>query len=410
MFQRLILGAIIFLAACVPIPQAASVELTPTPDVIATPAFSSDPFNDGLIARRNGDYARARAAFQRALDSNPAPDLATDARFRLAEADWLNRDYARAVPAFSAFLQQNPNSPRVNSIHYFLADAYLRLKDYPNALAEYQIFRAQTPTLVGDTDGAIADVLVLAGDSDAALKQYERALQDATLAPLTKFNILIRYADVHQGRGESALAAQKYDAALAFAPDAKNKADILLKAGEAYAAANQLENAFARWNSAINQTPEQPSAYKALVDLVNRGATVDDFQRGLVDYHAAQYDAAIAAFERELKSDQARAGDAHYYLGSSYARKSAPAQAIAEFDFIIKNLSKDKRVADAYLGKIAAYAAQGRTDDAVTVAKKFAAAVAEDARADDALVRAGQILDRAQRYRDAAELYELAQT
>ncbi len=411
MSKAIFLSALL-LTACTTSP-ASPPDPTPTPAAEqpeATPTFSSNPFQDGLNARRNGDYARAAVAFQYVLASNPTPELASDALFRLAEAHYLKKDYARAIDAFNAFLRQYPNHARAVSLHYFLADAYRAQKDWSNALAEYQLFRAQTPTLAGDTDAAIADVLAQAGDSDNALKQYARALEDTTLAPLTRFNVLLRYADLHQARGEPALAAKQYDDALPLAPDAKNKAEVNLKAGEAYAAANQLDAAIVRWNAAINQTPEQPAAYKALVNLLNRSAKVDDFQRGLVNYHAASYDAAIAAFERELKEDKTRVGEIRWYLGNAHSRNGTPTPALAEFDFIIKNLPKDKRVADAYMAKAGVYVTQGRTDDAVSAYKKFVTALPDDARADDALLRAAQLLDRAKRYGDALEIYQQIQT
>src|SRR5512135_7048 len=79
----------------VPTPE---VTPTPSPEPTATPAyvFGPDPFSQGLIARRNGDYARAVAAFQAALNSNPPPDLASEAQFRLGEAFWLYNDDVRA--------------------------------------------------------------------------------------------------------------------------------------------------------------------------------------------------------------------------------------------------------------------------------------------------------------------------
>ena len=415
----LVLMLSISLVACSPSSDATPVPtetptppptptLTPTPQVAEepTPVFSSNPFNDGLTARRNGDYARAVAAFQVVLASNPSPDLLQETQYRLGEAYWLNNDDARALTALNAYLQANPNGARVPESRYLLADAYRVKKDYPNALEQLRLYRGLTPTLAGDTDAAIADVMILAGDAAGALAQYDRALQDMTMGNTARINVLMRVADLHQGRGEPELAAARYDAAFALASDARTKADLLRRAGEAYAAANKVDLAIARWNDAINKYPEQNGAYQSLVNLINRGATVDDFQRGLVDFYAGSYDAGIAAFQRELKSNAARAGDIRYFIARSHAAKGAYSQAIAEYDALIKALPKDKRVPEAHLGKAAAYAAIGKLDDAVAVYKKFAAAFPDDASADDALWRAAVLFDRAKRYGEAASLYE----
>jgi len=409
----------ILLAACSTFPSAPTpnpeipvqtvyVVATSTPESTEepTPVFSSNPYNDGMTARRNGDYPRAIAAFRVVLNSQPTNDLAQEAQYRLGEAYWLNNDDARAISTLSAYLQANPNGAHAPEAHYLLADAYRATKDYPNALEHLRIYRAQSATLIGDVDATMADILVLAGAPADALTQYDRALQDTTLSATNRINILRRAADVHAALNQPAQAAARYDAALALTNDARTKADLLQRAGEAYAVANQLETALARWREAIHKYPEQPGAYQSLVNLLNRGGTVDDYQRGLVDYYAGQYAAAIAAFERELKSDSSRAGDIRYFTASSHARQSEYAQAIADFDYIIKTLPKHNRVPDAYFGKASAYAAQNKLDEAVATYKKFAATFPENERADDALWNAALLYERAQRYNDAIALFD----
>ena len=390
-----------------PEPTFEFVVVTPTPEPIETPTptFSSNPFNDGLTARRNGDYARAIAAFNLVLATNPAADLKSEAQYRLGEAYWLANDDTRAITALVAYLNANPNGTRMPETRYLLADAYRAKKDYANSLEQYRAYRGLTQALVGDTDATIADVMVLASDATSAFAQYDRALQDTTQSAGARINILMRAADLHQGRGDPGSAGARYDAALALATDARTRADLFKRAGDAYAAANKLDLALARWNDALKY-PEQNAAYQSLVNLVNRGATVDDYTRGVVDYYAGAYDAAIAALQREMKNPGSRVGEVRYFLARSQVGKGAYSQAIVEYDAIIKNLPKDKRIADAYLGKAAAYAAIGKQDDAVAVYKKFATTYPEDALADDALWRAAVLLDRAQRYANAATLYE----
>ena len=362
-----------------------------------------------MAARRNGDYARAVAAFLATLNSKPAADLQQEAQYRLGESYWLNNEDAKAVAVLNSYLQLNANGAHAPEAHYLLGDAYRVLKDYPNALEQLRIYRAGTQMLAGDVDASIADVFVLAGDSDGGIKQYDLALKDSTLTASARIGLLRRVADIHLGRGEPALAAERYMAALALAGDPATKADLDLKAGEAYAAANQGALAITRWNDAVTKYPDQPTAYKSLVDLVNRSATVDDYQRGLVDYYAQSYDAAIAAFQRYLDGRGTRVGDAHYFTAVSYAGKGSYAQAIAEYDTIIKSLPKDPRVADAYMGKAGALAATGKTDDSVATYQKLVTALPADPQASEALRRAALLLDRAQRYGDAARLYEQLQ-
>ncbi len=385
-------------------------ETTPTrppdPSPTPTPAFSSNPYNDGMAARRNGDYARAVAAFQFVLKSNPGADLASETLFRLGEAYWLDDQDTQAITTLNEYLQTNPSGAHAAETHYLLADAYRVLKDYPNALAQLRTYRGLTQTLAGDIDASIADVMALAGDTDNAIKHYDLALKDTTLSDSTRLSIMMRVADVYLGRAQPALAAARYDAAYAIAGDARTKADLDLRAGEAYAAASQLSLAIARWDDAITKYPDQPGAYKSLVDLVNRSAAVDEYQRGLVDFYAGAYDAAIAAFGRYLNDNGVRAGDAHYFIAASYGGKGAYSQAINEYASLIKSLPKDKRVPDAYLGQAGALGILGRVDDAVATYKKLAAVFPDSSQASDALWRAASLLDRVNRYTDAANIYQ----
>ncbi len=319
MQRKYFLLSLVLLAACTTTPAeivpepTLQIESTPTPEPELepieepTPVFSSNPYNDGMLARRNGDYARAIAAFQLTLNSNPAPELKAEAQFRLGEMYWLNADYSRAIDALNMYLQANPNGTYADETHYFAGDAYRAKKDYANALAQFRLYRDQSQALVGDIDALIADIMVSAGDSANAIAQYDRALQDATLAASTRISILRRAADVHVGLGQPALAAARYDAALAWAGDARTKADLLQNAGDAYSKANKIDQALARWNEAINKYPEQPGAYQSLVDLLNRNVAVDDYQRGVINFNAGVYDGAITAFERDLKTSSAHA-------------------------------------------------------------------------------------------------------
>jgi len=235
-------------------------------------------------------------------------------------------------------------------------------------------------------------------------------LDDKNLSTATRILVLQRLADTYQGRSQPALAGARFDAAYQIATDAKTRADLLLKAGEAYAAGNQLDTAVQRWLDAINKYPEQASAYQSLVDLVNRSVVVDDYQRGLVDYYAGQYDAAIAAFQRELQSDSTKAADIHYYIASSYVRKDAYTQAVTEYDTIIKSFPKSNRLADAYLGKASALGIIGKIDDALVTYKRFTSNYPDDARSDLSLFRAAQLLDKLKRYNEADDLYAQVQS
>ncbi len=379
---------------------------TRPPTDTPTPASSAEYLTLGMSARRNGDYTSAVSAFQSALRRDPTAELAREVQFRLAESYYLARDSERAIPGLATYIQAFPNSAEAYSARYFLADLYRARRDYPNALAHLRIVRAQTQSLAGEIDAEIAQVMVLTGDFANAHTQYDRALADSTLSSAARVRISLSAGAALIASGNPAQAAARYDAALPFVRDAPTRAALNLFAGQQYAAANQMDLATARWNRAINETPEESSAYTALLELVNRNIPVDEFQRGLVDYYAGAYDSAIAAFQRNLPGASTRVADARYYLAKSLARKGNPAQALVEYDVIINTLRTSNRLGDAMIGKGEALEALGKMDDAIGVYMQLPSLALNDARADDALALAGEMLTRSRRYRESAVIYD----
>ena len=88
------------------------------------------------------------------------------------------------------------------------------------------------------------------------------------------------------------------------------RAKILRLLGDAYAAKEDTEAAQASYQEAIDNYPDTPDSYLALVELINADVPVDDFQRGVVDYYAQAYQPAILAFERYLSQLDAPADEA----------------------------------------------------------------------------------------------------
>ncbi len=390
---------------------------TPEPTDIPTPVpiTLADFIGQGMTARQYGDYARALKAFQTVVEKSAAtasPDaanLASEARFRLAEVYWLSDDQANAATALTNYLQATPAGTHAFEAHFLLAETYRARKDYPNALAQLRIVRQQTQALAGDMDARIADVLFQMGDTTNAMVQYDRALQDASLPTATRLDLLMRAGSVDLAAGQMAHAAARYDKALALAQEPLTRSEIYLFAGRGYAGANQLDLAIARWTSALTETPEQPYAPQALAELTNRNIPVDDYQRGLVDYSAGAYDTAIADFRRNLSSAAPRAGDSHYYIGKAYAALGAYSQAIAEYDGVVKMQPQDKRAPDALMAQAQAYNAIGQVDQSVQAYKSLASQFPDDPLADQALLQAGKTLEQLNRYREAAAVFEQMQ-
>ena len=83
-------------------------------------------------------------------------------------------------------------------------------------------------------------------------------------------------------------------------PDARLSRRIHYLAGQALAVAGDGPGAIDRWRAATTEAPENHFAYLALVEIVNRDADFDLFQRGYIDLFAEAYDPAIGAFQGYL--------------------------------------------------------------------------------------------------------------
>ena len=91
-----------------------------------------------------------------------------------------------------------------------------------------------------------------------------------------------------------------------------------LLAGNALAAGGDVAAAQQRWQAAADADPTSINAHRAMVQLVETGAPVDEFQRGVVNYHNGVYELAIAAFDRLRAEDPSgRQGAASYFTGLS---------------------------------------------------------------------------------------------
>ena len=64
----------------------------------------------------------------------------------------------------------------------------------------------------------------------------------------------------------------------------------------------------------MNNYPTSYDSYSALVALVNDGVTVDQMNRGLVDYFAGQYGFALDAFHNFINTNPDNDGTANYYI------------------------------------------------------------------------------------------------
>ena len=135
-------------------------------------------FAHGLFRQRRFDLAADE--YRRFLESGPAAEDASDARFGLANALLFQARYKEARRAFQDFLDKAPEHPRARTAWYRLGELAYMLGDLAAARKALEVFvqgTAKHPNL--ETAWTyLGDVRLGLEDLPAARAAYERSLAD----------------------------------------------------------------------------------------------------------------------------------------------------------------------------------------------------------------------------------------
>jgi soluble lytic murein transglycosylase len=387
---------------------------TPTPSPTWTPSPTPEPSLQLKTAQRyqtNGDYELAIGAYLALLQDEPTPAQAREARFRLAETYQSNREYVAAAATWEEFLASYGDDARLPQATLMAARAYHAANECVQAVPHYQAYLAQETVLADLVQAWIGDCLVDEERLEEAVIAYRKALEAAE-NPGIRVNLRERIAGIYLIQEEYAAAVAEYDAILDTARLDFYRAKIEYLAGQALAAAGRMEEAHARYRRAVDNYPEAEYAYLSLVELVDASVEVDEFQRGLIDYHAGAaypdaYGAAIAAFDRYLEAEPAEGADAAlYYRALALRALEQPEAALDTLEALIEGYPESEWLARAWQEKGATHAWMGDNDAAVKAYRDLAAFFPADELAPNALWRAAKLREREGAHERAADRFE----
>ena len=393
------------------VPIAAAVvpmTLAPTP----TPTVqSAEHLEAARIHQRNGDYQSAIAAYKAILASESTQEQMREACYHLGESYLASGSYKLAVDTLKDFLREHRGSDKMYPQTFFLlARAYQGLGAWAEAIAHYRAYLARRDVIASYVNELIGDCYINLFSYSEAINAYEEALREA---PDAGFQVHIRekIADAYLRQQNYEPAIAQYDAILEIARIGYYRAKVEYLAGMAYLNWDQTDQAHARFLEAVDNYPEARYAYLSLVELVNAGVKVDDFQRGLVDYHNGAYQPAIDAFHRYIQADpHGHSGAAHYYAGLAYKAIDGYELARREFDLLIDTHPEDERWDQAWLEQAAVFADLGDYDGAVQVYQKFVRLYPQHKLAGEVLWRRAQLAESHNRYDEAARAYLVLQS
>ncbi|MGQ9501456.1 MAG: lytic transglycosylase domain-containing protein [Anaerolineae bacterium] len=393
---------------------------TRTPTPTQTPTATPVPSQRLASARQAfewGDFERAKQEFD-ALYADPGAsnEERREAAFWRARSRLDASDYTDAVAVLQEFIAAYPDDQRVPAAQFMLARAYEGLQEWRNTMAAYRQYLRLDKTLAMEAYDGIGKAAMQLGDYVAAIQAYTEGLQ---VARENSWLVYMRegIAQAELARNRPQEAVKQYDAILNVARIDAYRSRILYLAAQAFIQAGDQQAAQQRYLEAVNRYPTTQYAYLSLIELVNAGVPVDDYQRGLVDYYAKAYQPAIDALTRVVQRKlDAREGEALWYLALSLKANGNLSQSIQRFQELIDKVPQSKHVGDAWLEMAAAHALRGDTEQALRIYRQFVARYPASPLAPQALWRMANLqisvddlASAAATYRDLAVRYPQAE-
>jgi soluble lytic murein transglycosylase len=295
-------------------------------------------------ALRNEDFATAAGHFEalRLAFGDLSAEQQQEALLGLAlaylrserpaqAADVLDELVAAAGgPGSGSQSLQPATEPHPALAHFFLAQAHQQQADCPAALEAYQAYLDANPDMAAYIFPRMAGCYTLLGDRAATVAAYEAALASAAHR-LVIVAIRQQLASFYLEDGDFPAAVAQYQAIHDIAQTENTRGQMSYLAGSTELRAGNTEAGYAYYQAAINNYPRAYESYLAVIELLDAGVPVNDFQRGLVDYYAAAYRPALDAFDAYLAANEAEhREDVHLYLAWSHEQLGNLTAAIEE--------------------------------------------------------------------------------
>lgn len=343
-------------------------------------------FAHGLFRQRK--YELAGDEYARFLEADPGPPHGDDARFGLASARLLQGRYREAREAFRGFLAKAPDHPRARTAWYRLGELSYMLGDLPAAREALERFTSD-PADHANLETAwtyLGDVRLALDDPAAARTAYERSLDrfpDSRLADRARYGLARSLA----ATGDAARALEVLDDLIRREPaDWLDKAR--LQVGKIELAAGRLdaaEQALAK----VGPGPVLSEARLRRGQALMRLARLDEAADLLVPLAADPADPA--SIEASLDA------------ASVDLRRERPADALKTLDAAMTRAGKSPLAPALAYRSAEALRALGRDAEARARFDKVASDFPADPWADDALLEAARLAQKAGDHDAAAE-------
>ncbi len=318
----------------------------PPPTLTPIPAVRIATAEHALF---NGDWEAALKAYQEALTTSAEAEIRAAALLGIGRIQWLQNQPEIALETLGTLRQTYPDTPQAEEACFYQAEAFRTLARYDEADQAYTCYlQGRGAPLAAYIYQRQGDIRLQNGDPAGAVSAYQQALDAPRAGQREGDRLNLAAAYTANGQYNEALAL--YEQIFNQTGNDYTKAQTLYLSGNIYRTLGNPEEAFARYRQAVQDYPRAYHAYLALVELVNAGETVDESQRGLVDYFAGQEGVALAAFDRYLQTpgDLLRKAIARYYKGLILQQRGQYENAILSWQWILTNTPQSDLLPDAW--------------------------------------------------------------
>jgi soluble lytic murein transglycosylase len=357
-------------------------------------------------ARLQGDWIRALSEYQHAYNLATTQTDQAQAQLGVTLTLVQSKRWEEGLQQAHVFLEGYPDHPDWGKGHFLRALCLDALGRFEQAEQAYGSYQAARP---GRLDAIVferrADLLRAAGRPADAVPLYLQALVGQGSEGSLRISLKIGRA--YMEVGDQNAAVDQFLDVYQRAGDGFTRATADYLLGQAYTALGLFDEAFARYQDAVQNFPEAYDSYLGLVILVENGIPVDEFQRGLVDYYAEQYGVALAAFDRFLAVNPEHDGTVHYYRGLTLRALGNSDRAIEAWNRLIDSFPDHDLWDEAWEQK--AYTQWAYLEDeaaAFETLLAFVEAAPEHARAAEFLFDAARSAEREGRLDAAAQNFE----
>jgi soluble lytic murein transglycosylase len=389
------------------IPPTQTIVPSPTPFPTLIPQIQIE---NADRAFSNGNWEGALLEYQAALEGGSNPEDQTEiqaaALLGMGHSRYQMGLYPEALDSYDLLINNYPDFSQLPDAHFAIAKSLMALARYDEAAEAYQQYLEYRPGVIDSyIQEQRGDSLAANGDYLGAIDAYQSAFSAPRIDD--SLPIEIKIANAYAAIGDYNTALVAYQDVYTRTTNDSTKAYVDFLMGGVYIAANQWDDAYRVYLDAVENYPLAYESYQALILLVDSGYPVSEFDRGLVDYFAGQYNLSIAAFDRYLSVDTEKAGTAYFYKGLAYLALDNPGAAIASWDVLIQSYLANDYWDDAWEEKaFTQWAYLDQYSGAVQTLLDFVDGYPWHSRAAEFLYDAAQIAERSGDLGLAASIWE----